>query len=164
MKERLAMGMRVEPARASAALVVEDDEVIAHVLRLLLQKAGYSVARARDRRSIRTYVAEAAPPQLMTLDWTLPDVSGLTVLRWIRSTPAWQDVPVLLVTGRSPDERDLVQALKYDGVAYVGKPFTATEFYGAIEGLTTDFAAAHSVRLPRPADASAIAQEYACQQ
>jgi DNA-binding response OmpR family regulator len=159
------MGMRVEPARASpAVLVVEDDEVIAQVLQLLLQKGGYSVSHARDRRSIRTYMADAAPPQLITLDWTLPDVTGFTVLEWIRSTPAWQDVPVLLVTGVSPTERDLTQALTYDGVAYISKPFTVTELYGAIRGLTTELAAAHRVRVRGHAAALPIVQEYSCQQ
>ena len=164
-KGGLCMGMRAEPQGASsaAALVVEDDDLIAQLLQVILQRQGYTATRVATRRSIRSYIAEAPPPQLITLDWRLPDVSGFTVLGWIRSTLGWDDVPVLLVTGSSPDERDLARALAWGRVAYIGKPFRIAEFSAAVERLCLrDRPGQHFADHTRAS--APIEEEYSCQQ
>lgn len=159
------MRMRVEPARAfETALVVEDDDVIAQLMRLLLEADGYEVSCASDRASIEAYLTDGTPPQLITLDWKLRDLSGVTALRSIRSTPDWENVPVLVVTGLPPNQRDLAQALAtYDYVDCLGKPFTMHELYRAIRRVSGDDSAAVWRPARRRATSPQIAEGYSCQ-
>ena len=157
------MRMRANPERTlGAALVVEDDDMIAQLLQLILQREGYTPARAWTRRSILSYMADQPPPQLITLDWRLPDVTGLTVLEWVRSTPDWLDIPVLLVTGSSADQSDLTQALAWDRVSYIGKPFSVAELSAAIRRVHTQDTARRTSRAATDAGAPEI-EEYTCQ-
>lgn len=130
----------LEARSALTALVIEDDEVIAHILQLVLERDGYRVARAATGRSAQKHIAESPPPDLVTLDGTLPDVSGFAVLERMRSTQEWHDVPVLLVTGYSVHERDVARALKSGHVAYIAKPFSVSDLTGCIRRLAGEAA------------------------
>jgi DNA-binding response OmpR family regulator len=127
-----------------SALVVEDDDLTAHLLQLLLRNAGYAVSRASTGQAAQAYVARSRPLDLVTLDGKLPDVSGPDVLDFIRAASGWEDVPVLMVTGSSIDEQDLARALGWNDVTYLSKPFTPLELSEVIERL-----AARNISLPR---------------
>ena len=76
-------------------LVVDDDESTCDALQRLLSRMGYTAACARSGRDALD-AAEAARPDVIVLDWMMPEMDGLEVLRRLRSTPATRDVPVLL--------------------------------------------------------------------
>jgi DNA-binding response OmpR family regulator len=86
-------------------LIVEDDPLLRHAFRLLLEDAGYDVLEAGTAdEAVRT--AYDAAPQLVILDLGLPDRSGLEVARELTTAEATRHVPIVALTGRvGPDEQ-----------------------------------------------------------
>jgi DNA-binding response OmpR family regulator len=119
-----------------SALIVEDDDLTAHLLQLLLRTEGYAVSRAATGLAAKAYISRSRPLELVTLDGRLPDTSGAEVLEFIRAMPGWEDVPVLMVTGASLDERDLSRALQWNDVTYLAKPFTPPDLTEVVQRLS----------------------------
>jgi two-component system chemotaxis response regulator CheY len=126
-----------------SALIVEDDDLTAHLLQLLLRNEGYSVSRASTGQAAQAYIARSRPLELVTLDGKLPDVGGPDVLDFMRGASGWEDVPVLMITGSSIDEQDLSRALAWNDVTYLSKPFTPLELSEVVQRL-----AARNVCIP----------------
>jgi len=118
------------------ALVVEDVDEVARLLQCVLQREGYTVCRASRGRAVQTYIEQAPAPDLITLDWTLPDLSGVALLTMMRATSDWKDVPVLLVTGLAADQHEIASALESGAVGYVAKPFSVEELRACIRILS----------------------------
>lgn len=111
--------------------LLEDDVDQLRLLERWLGMAGYRVHSYPNAVEFRRrYGAGAA--DLLVLDWNLPDESGLSVLRWLRSSGA--NVPVLFLTARN-DEADVVEALREGADDYVGKPARHEEFLARVEAL-----------------------------
>src|SRR5512132_3107004 len=96
-----------DAAAKGTALVVEDDDQIAHILRYILEREGFQVHEARDGRSAGQLIDTLAPPAIVTLDVMLPYADGYELLARIRARPEWKAVPVILLTSRS-QEKDIV--------------------------------------------------------
>jgi len=103
-------------------LVVEDHEDTACLLRFILEREGYGVTHIRDGRMAQNLIATAPPPDLLLLDIMLPSLTGLELLRVVRTTPEWQWIPVILLTADSRTET-MAEAAKLGATAYVRKPF-----------------------------------------
>jgi two-component system KDP operon response regulator KdpE len=103
-------------------LVVEDDESIRSVLRVLLQAAQYRVVEAAtaERAGIE---ARTHKPDVMLVDLGLPDRDGLQVIRGVR---AWSPMPIIVLSARSMEEQK-VAALDAGADDFVTKPFSAGE-------------------------------------
>ena len=76
------------------ALVVEDDDQIAYLLRFILEREGYRVELAPDGRAAQELIESMQPPALAMLDVMLPHVDGYQLLGMIRARETWQAVPV----------------------------------------------------------------------
>ena len=112
-------------------LSVEDDELMIHEIVSSLSGRGYEVDVARCGRDGIAKVM-ALPYDLVTLDRTLPDLDGLTILSTMRG--AGIDTPVLLVSSMSNvDER--VRGLRAGGDDYLTKPFAREEMVARAEVL-----------------------------
>lgn len=114
---------------APRILMVEDEEDIAFLIRFLLERNGYSVEHAADGRQALAYLAPDADrpvPDLVLLDIMLPYHDGLEILEGLRAQPAWQAVPVLMLTAKAR-EADIVRALELGADDYVTKPFQPDE-------------------------------------
>lgn len=111
-------------------LVVEDDRSIADLLRQSLATEGYSVEVARDGKAglaaFRSY-----SPDLVLLDWMLPVLDGLEVLKEIRKS---HQTPVLFLTVKD-DEMDKVVGLELGADDYVTKPFGMREILARVKTL-----------------------------
>lgn len=116
------------------ALVVEDDDQIAYLLRFILEREGFAVVLAPDGRNAQEHIARLAPPALVTLDVMLPQADGFELLRQIRAQPGWAAVPVVLLTARS-QEKDVVRALEAGANDYIVKPFRPEELRARIRRL-----------------------------
>jgi DNA-binding response OmpR family regulator len=111
-------------------LVVEDDNDIRRLITESLRSAGLDVIAAIDAaQALRT--ALARKPAAVVLDIGLPDQDGTHfVARWRERRPDANDVPILIVSGRS-DRREIAGLL---GATYVcGKPFQVDELVGEVE-------------------------------
>jgi DNA-binding response OmpR family regulator len=114
----------------TAILLIEDAEGLSQVIARELGAAGYSVAQARDGAAgIESFDREV--PDLVILDWMLPKLDGLEVLKRIRATSA---VPVLMLTARG-EEADRVIGLELGADDYLVKPFSVRELVARVRAL-----------------------------
>lgn len=108
------------------ALVVEDDDHIAHLLKFMLERAGYRVELARDGRVAQQFIASQPAPAVALFDMMLPFVDGLQLVAMVRGQSGWEQVPVLMLTAKA-QERDIVRALDAGANDYIVKPFQPDE-------------------------------------
>lgn len=124
-----------EPIAAKrSALIVEDDDQIAHVLRFILGREGFEVHAARDGNAAAALIDSLPPPAIVTLDVMLPHADGYELLARIRARPGWEAVPVVMLTSRS-QEKDIVRALDAGANDYLVKPFKPEELRARIRRL-----------------------------
>lgn len=113
---------------AETLLVVEDERKIARLLQIELESEGYQVRVALDGTAGWTAFLEGGI-DLILLDVMLPGISGIELLRRIRSADA--DTPVLLLTAKSAVE-DKVSGLDLGANDYITKPFEIEEVFARI--------------------------------
>ncbi|MBS0339145.1 MAG: response regulator [Proteobacteria bacterium] len=114
-----------------AALVVEDDDNIAYLLQFMLERENFRVSLQREGRSAMAYVQTQPPVDIVLLDVMLPFVDGFQLVELIRATPAWQTVPVLMLTAKTR-EQDAVRALDSGASDYIHKPFAPNELMARV--------------------------------
>lgn len=114
-------------------LVVEDEPPLVEVLRYNLENEGYRVSVATDGTEALTQI-QAEPPDLVILDWMLPQLSGIEVCRQIRTDPDAKDTPVIMLTARG-EEADRVKGLVSGADDYVVKPFSPTELLARVRAV-----------------------------
>ena len=108
-------------SRGVRVLVVDDDPVARLLLTTILADAGFETIEAQNGdQALRTLAAEEVDAVL--LDRTMPDMSGVEVLHWIRRTPSLATTPVLMVTGHD-EVGQLVEGLGLGANDYIIKPF-----------------------------------------
>jgi DNA-binding response OmpR family regulator len=110
---------KIEPKYKEKILVVDDEEPVARVLRVLLEQGGYEVCWASGFAEVQRYIAEDTFA-LMTLDVMMPDASGLEVLAWIKER--CPDIGVVMATALG-DVDTVIEAMRLGAYSYVVKPF-----------------------------------------
>jgi DNA-binding response OmpR family regulator len=111
-------------------LLVEDEHELARVIARELEALGYEVAHAADGlRALELHAARQ--PDLVILDWMLPKLDGLEVLRRIRET---SPVPILMLTARK-EEVDRIIGLEVGADDYLTKPFSVRELTARVRAL-----------------------------
>ena len=114
-------------------LVVEDEPPLAELLRYNLEDEGFETEVARDGREA-LFALDERRPDLVVLDWMLPELSGLDVCRTVRRKPELRDIPVILLTARA-EERDRVRGLDAGADDYISKPFSPRELTARIRAV-----------------------------
>lgn len=114
-------------------LIVEDEEAIRKLLKLCLSEAGYAVRMAKDGEEAMEAV-RCHLPDLVILDWMLPEIDGMDVLQSLRKNASSRDIPVIMLTARA-GERDRVQGLDYGADDYISKPFSPKELVARVRAL-----------------------------
>jgi two-component system, OmpR family, phosphate regulon response regulator PhoB len=119
--------------RAPKILIVEDENAMAILLSYNLKAVGFDVETLSNGLDASVRLSHA-PPDLVVLDWGLPGLSGIELLRRIRSKPQTLKLPVLMLTARSdPNDRQL--GLDHGANVYLVKPFKLPEFLDCIDRL-----------------------------
>lgn len=111
-------------------LVVEDEASQREVLSYNLEAEGFRVAVAENGEEAMLLVAEEAP-DLVVLDWMLPNVSGIEVCRRIKSRSDTRGIPVIMLSART-EEVDRVRGLETGADDYVVKPFSVVELMARV--------------------------------
>lgn len=106
-------------------LVVEDEEPISQLLAYNLGKEGFTVSISSDGDEAMIAVDEEKP-DLVLMDWMLPNVSGIELCRRLRTGAETRDIPVIMLTARG-EEDDRVRGLDVGADDYVTKPFSMSE-------------------------------------
>jgi len=110
-------------------LVVEDDEKIARLLKIVLEENNYEVEVAHDGEEA-LYLYETYKPHLIVLDLMLPKIDGFTVLEKIREND--EEIGIIVLTARGEVE-NRVKGLKKGADDYIPKPFHLEELLARIE-------------------------------
>ena len=117
----------------STILLVDDDPAIREMLQPALRGAGFTVREAGSATEARRSI-EAAPPDLILLDWMLPGQSGYEFARALFMDTSQPAIPVIMLTARGQVE-DKVAALEAGADDYVSKPFSISELLARIHAV-----------------------------
>ena len=118
-------------SQATRLLLADDDPKLRQFLELELSEEGYAVQSAASGMEALLAIRQAKP-ELVILDWMLPDLSGVEVCQRLRSTGL--GVPVLMLTGRDA-VADRVEALDAGADDYLVKPFSIEELLARLRAL-----------------------------
>lgn len=111
-------------------LVVEDERPIRDMLAFNLSRAGYDVDSVSSGGEARAAIANSFPDVIL-MDWMLPDISGLELTRQLKRDPDTREIPVIMVTARVAED-DRVTGLDGGADDYVSKPFSPRELIARI--------------------------------
>jgi two-component system phosphate regulon response regulator PhoB len=114
-------------------LIVEDHKPLRSLLSFLLSNAGYETFETADAMSALDEAARQKP-DLVLLDWQLPDMDGIKLLRLWRAEDATSQIPVIMVSGKT-DEVDRVAGLRAGADDYVTKPFGRDELLARVQAV-----------------------------
>ena len=114
-------------------LVVEDEQAIRQMIVFNLSRAGFEVSEAGDSATARSLIADTQP-DLVLVDWMLPDSSGLELTRRLRREESSRELPIIMLTAKA-EERDKVAGLEGGADDYITKPFSPRELLARINAL-----------------------------
>lgn len=112
-------------------LIADDDNVSRTILTAVLEKHGYDVLVTRDGTEALDALRKPDSPCLAVLDWMMPGLSGLEVVKEIRKNPTDRPVYILMLTSRN-DAESLVQGLESGADDYLSKPYGPQELLARI--------------------------------
>ena len=118
---------------SSDILVVEDEPAIQELIAVNLEHAGHRVQRAHTAAEADAFIREVRP-DLILLDWMLPDVAGTVLARKLRADARSKDIPIIMLTARA-QELDNVEGLDAGADDYITKPFSPKELLARIKAV-----------------------------
>lgn len=114
-------------------LLIEDEQPIRDMIRFALSREGIDMVEAADVDSARR-VLSSCLPDLILLDWMLPEISGIKFLKEIRKKQELAKIPVIMLTAKA-DEEDKIVGLEAGADDYVTKPFSPKELVARIRAV-----------------------------
>ncbi len=114
-------------------LIEQDEPPLAELLRYNLEAEGFAVAHAATVEAAEMLIAEEVP-DLVILDWMLPQVSGIELCRRLRAKAETRAVPIIMLTARG-EENDRIRGLSIGADDYVVKPFSLPELMARIRAI-----------------------------
>jgi two-component system chemotaxis response regulator CheY len=115
------------------ALVVDDSKAMRTILHKALKEIGFEILEAANgREALEVIGAERTAVTLILLDWNMPEMDGLELLKRLRRTPEFSSLVVVMITAETELDR-ISEALEAGANEYVMKPFTKDILAGKIE-------------------------------
>jgi two-component system phosphate regulon response regulator PhoB len=114
-------------------LIVEDEQPIREMIAFGLRRAGFTVREAEDCRTARAALVDQRP-DLILVDWMLPDNSGLELTRALKRERETRDLPIIMLTARA-EEADKIAGLDGGADDYVTKPFSPRELIARVHAV-----------------------------
>lgn len=114
-------------------LVVDDDPDIRAVLAIGLEMSDFSVAAAADAVEAEM-MARRLAPHVIILDWMMPGVDGVSLLRALKADERTRDIPVIMLTAKTSDA-DVLEGWQAGASYYMTKPFDIDHLIAFIESL-----------------------------
>lgn len=115
----------VEAVVTPRLALVEDDEALSLLLTYNLSSVGFDVIPILSGNDAVS-ILRTDPPAVVILDWMLPGVSGIEILRRLRACRVTESIAILMLTGRT-DPEDRARALATGADAFISKPFAVNE-------------------------------------
>ena len=126
-------------------LVTDDDPINLALMTSVLQRAGYDVVATKTGEECLHGVQECRP-SLILLDVVLPDISGIEVLRQIKSSPNMKDVFVILMSGVDVSSEKQADGLNIGADGYITKPISNKELVARVQAMERIKAAEDALR------------------
>jgi len=114
-------------------LIVDDEPAIRQMVCLALAQAGYDCLEAADSAEAQAQILERKP-DLILLDWMLPNLSGVDYARRLRREKLTEAIPIIMLTART-EEEDKIRGLDSGADDYLTKPFSTRELIARIKAL-----------------------------
>lgn len=114
-------------------LIVEDEKPIRDMVYFALESDGYEIIEAADGKQATEKLAQNNP-DLILMDWMLPDVSGLELVRRIKRDEVTNEIPIIMLTAKT-EERNKVEGLDSGADDYITKPFSVKELAARIRAV-----------------------------
>lgn len=119
--------------RGKHILIVEDEAAIREMIGFAMRRSGYELTEAANGQQAQLRVAEKVPDVIL-MDWMLPDVSGVELVRRLKREELTRDVPIIMLTARGGED-DKVYGLDSGADDYVTKPFSPKELLARIRAV-----------------------------
>lgn len=113
-----------------SVLIVEDEAPLAEILKYNMEDEEFSTQIATDGREALLLLEEHRP-DLVVLDWMLPELSGIDVCRTIRRKPETKNIPIIMLTAKG-EEHDRIRGFNAGADDYISKPFSPKELIARI--------------------------------
>ncbi len=122
--------------RPKRILIIDDEQDIRTYLSTLLGDQGYETIQAKDGVEAMQDV-QKDPPDLITLDISMPEKSGIRFFREIKTDNRWKHIPIVVVTGVSEDMRTFISSRHQVPApeGFVSKPINQEEILDLIRSL-----------------------------
>ena len=114
-------------------LLVEDEDHLGIVLKTFFEKKNFNIEVVKDGEDA-LFQADNFKPDVVLLDWMLPNMSGLEICRQIRTTKVMKKTPIIFLTAKG-EEEDKLRALDTGADDYITKPFSQLELLARINAL-----------------------------
>lgn len=108
------------------ALVVDDSRATRSIISAMLKEIGFQVFEAAHGREALDFLKRTGPTDVLLVDWNMPEMNGYDFLCAVRATPAYQRVPLMMVTSET-EVSQMAKALQAGADEYIMKPFTKEE-------------------------------------
>jgi two-component system, OmpR family, phosphate regulon response regulator PhoB len=118
---------------AKRILIVEDESAIREMVGFAMRRAGYELYEAATGHEAQQRAGEQLPDVIL-MDWMLPDVSGVELIRRFKRDELTREIPIIMLTARS-DEDDKVYGLDAGADDYMTKPFSPKELVARIRAV-----------------------------
>lgn len=105
-------------------LVVDDFSTMRRIVKNILRQLGFENIVEADDGDAAVRKLESERIDFVISDWNMPNMSGLELLKWVRSHDEFRDLPFLMVTAEAQKE-NVLEAVKAKVSNYIVKPFTA---------------------------------------
>lgn len=114
-------------------LVIEDDPSLTELIKYNLEQESYAVKIEMDGEE-GLLTAQTELPDLILLDWMLPNLSGIEVCRRLRRGKSTKSIPIIMLTARS-EENERIRGLDTGADDYITKPFSPKELVARIKAI-----------------------------
>ena len=116
-------------------LVVEDDKDASMLVEKILTYYKHTVKIIATSKEALEYCKKNPPPDIILMDISLPEITGLELTKMLKELPAYKDTPIIATTAYSRSEMEK-QAVEAGCVGMLSKPFTPSELIKTIEDYT----------------------------
>lgn len=104
------------------ALIVDDSRALRRILGDMLRHLGYDVTEAVNGRDALEHLDDGISPDVMLVDWNMPEMNGLEFIKRVRAQDRFAETPLMMVTTETEMEQ-MATALAAGANEYVMKPF-----------------------------------------
>lgn len=114
-------------------LVVDDESAIRDMVRFSLERAGMKVSGAENAAQALQFITDDRP-DIVLLDWMMPGMSGVDLIKRLKKDALTKEVPVIMLTARD-EESDMIKGLDSGADDYLTKPFSPRELIARIKAV-----------------------------